>query len=344
MRWGAVSWLSILAVVVGTAPARADRRTHEPPPPPPIEARLSPWSQAADPIGEARYFYVLEVATTSDPNTDVVADRRLLHFEFEEAGRRHRRVRCDHPNAPSARRAREGAVKLMQDGTSASYREWIDIRSYCFGRSLAALEAGAHVRATYGFLRGDRNDWVAQSGANRVRNVSAGEFDFAAVPSAAPSGDAVVRLAPVDRASASGMSLSVSVRSAHGRRRVYVRPDLFRFRIRGPLGSVECGVPMQPIVPIADFFSTVTERASAGRTLDAARYCPDAFEVEGVYEVTPVAELPYTPRRARSNEGVLTGTFVGAASFVRIRTGARGYVDQDPNDGRPRVTHGGGER
>lgn len=343
MTRGATSGLAILAVLFGASVARADRRASTPPPPPPIEARLSPWQQSGEPIGDARYFYVLEVAAVGDPNADVVADRRLLSFEFDDTSRRHRTVRCTHPNAPTPRRAMQSAQKLTVHGASAPYREWIDIRSYCFGSALEALERGAHVRANYGYARGGRNDWVARAGDNRVRSVVAGEFEFAAVIHPPTTGDAVVRLQNLDRATAGGMSFSVSVRSAHGRRRVYVRPDLFRFRVRGPLGSHECGVPMQPIVPIADFFSTVSERASAGRTLDVERYCPDAFAVEGVYEVTPVAELPYTPRSARNTTDVLTGTFEGAPALVRIRTGERGYVDQSPGDDRARVVHGGGE-
>ncbi|MBK8169316.1 MAG: hypothetical protein IPK60_03105 [Sandaracinaceae bacterium] len=330
-----------MALVASAAIARADRRPSAPPPAPPISVRLSPWQQPDPPVGDARYFYVLEVSADSDPNADVVLDRRLLHFEFRDEARR-RNVRCDHPAAPRAQVAMRHSAHLTDNGANVSYREWIDLRSYCFGRSLDALNRGAHVRVSYGFTRGGRTVWVAKSGENKVRSVDAGELDFAAVTAPASADAAIVRLAPIDRASASGMSFNVSVASRTGRRRVYVRPDLFQFRIRGPLGVVSCGVPRQPIVPIADFFSRVTERSAAHRILDAQQFCPDAFLVEGVYEVTPIAELPYTPRGAASPTDVITGRFEGAPALVRIRSGARGYVDQDPNDGRPRVTHDAG--
>lgn len=339
-----IRWVLACVVVASslafTADASADRRPATPPLPPPIAARLLPWHQDGEAIGDARYFYVLEVGAATDPNVDVVVDRRLLHLEMRDETH-HRTIRCDHPNAPNARVAMRQTTKLTDNGANTTYREWVDLRSYCFGSALAFLDRGAHVHATYGFVRGGRTTWVARSGDNHPSIVDAGEFDVAAktetTPVAAP---VAVRLATIDRASAAGMSFAVSVATTHGRRRVYIRHDLFRFRIRGPLGVVECGVPQQTIVPIADFFTPITERSAARRTLEAQQFCPDAFEVEGVYEVTPSVDLPYSPRSTRPATDVVTGHFDGPTTLVRIRSGSRGYVDQDPGDHRPRAVHG----
>lgn len=307
-----------------------------PPPPPGVEARLVPFAPT-EPPGDPRYLFVMELRATGWTLPDVVADRRLLRFEVTDpAARRPRPLRCAHPDAPRFRANPARARVLGGEGTPAVYREWIDLRMYCSGRALALLDRGAHVVARYGYARAARGAWVARQasttpGFQSALDLAAGEFDFAARTAVAPSSEAArASLAAADRATQSGLGFSVSVRPTSGTRRVYLRHDQARFRIRGPLGSVECGLERVPVVPIVDFFRRVSPRSGASVRIDARVACPGAFPIAGIYEVTPVIELPH--RYPGPSDQSLTGTFVGEPAVVRIRVGERGYVEHLPED------------
>lgn len=328
--------LALASVSSLTHAQRRARVASAPPPPPGVEVRLVPFT-GANPPGDPRYLYVMELRSTSWSLPEVVADRRLLRFDVSDPTARHPRpLRCANPDAPRFRAAPARAQILGGEGLPSVYREWIDLRMYCNGRALALLEHGAHVVATYGYAHGARGAWVARRAASgpeaqSVSELSAGEFDVAPLlAQPASTGAAQVTLARADSATQAGLGLSVSVRSTSGNRRVYLRNDQVRFRVRGPLGAHECGLDRVPIVPIVDFFRSVSPRSAATVRVDATQACPDAFPVAGIYEVSPVVELPHA--FAAHPEQSLTGTFVGAPAVVRIRVDERGYVEHIPDE------------
>jgi len=139
-----------------------------------------------------------------------------------------------------------------------------------------------------------------------------------------------LRLSSADVRTAGQLRFHLTVRAGEGERpRIYLRNDLARFRVRGPLGEVECAVPRQPIVPIIDFYQRLGGRRGASVRIDAERYCPeDTFAAAGIYEVTPVVDLPYGGERYGFE--AVTGTFEGRMAPIRIRRGSLGYVEQVP--------------
>jgi len=332
-----LSSLCASALAPHATQAQWRRRPPAPPPAPPgVEVRLAPFAPTQPP-GDPRYLFTMELRATSWTLPEVVADRRLLRFEVTDpTARRPRPLRCVHPDAPRFRANPARARVLGGEGTPSVYREWIDLRMYCSGRALALLDRGAHVVAHYGYARAARGVWVARQapttpGAQSALDLAAGEFDFAARAPTTPSSEAArVSLAAADRATQSGLGFSINVRPTSGTRRVYLRLDQARFRIRGPLGSVECGLERVPVVPIVDFFRRVSPLSGASLRIDARQACPGAFPIAGIYEVTPVIELPH--RFPGPSDQSLTGTFVGASAIVRIRAGERGYVEHLPED------------
>lgn len=335
--------LALVALFTASHAAHAQRRPRVPAPPPPppgVELRLVPFAPASPPA-DPRYLYVMELRGTTRTLPEVVADRRLLRFEVSDpTARNPRPLRCAHPDAPRFRANPARARVLGGDDAPTVYREWIDLRMYCSGRALALLERGAHIVVKYGYARSARGAWVARHDVNGpdaqlVAELSGGELDFAPRAAAiAEPAAATVTLSAANRATQAGLTLSVSVRPTSGSRRVYLRTDQVRFRVRGPLGTHECGLERVPIVPIVDFFRRVSPRAGASVRIDAGQACPRAFPLAGIYELTPVLELPYA--FPTQQEQSLTGTFVGAPTAVRIRVGERGYVEHIPDEeGRP---------
>ncbi len=323
-----VLFASLLAL---PAVAGAQRRRVEPEEPG-VELRMRPYApprtaeEGPDP--GARYLYTFELAQTSWPTAEVVADRRLLRFEVHPEGSR-RRYRCAHPDAP--RRVPDGRVTRIGAGTDQPlWREWIDLRSYCWGRALRALDQGARVEVSYGFARRGRDRWVARtaSGESTARTLDGPELSIAAAPEPPePTGPIRVELAPVDVAGGSAVSFRVAIYSNEGTQRVYLRDDLFRFVVDGPMGRVVCEVPRQPVVPIVDFYQSIRGRIGARTSIGADRWCPaGTFDVAGVYDVTPVVDLVYGGERYDID--AVTGRFEGRPVPIRIRRGSHGYVEQ----------------
>lgn len=333
--------LVALALLVA-APAAADD-------PPPIEVTLSPWA-SHDGV-DRPYRYILRVRPSGSDPVEVVADRRLLSFTLTPAGgARGRRHRCAHPAAP--RTVPSGRERTLTPGAGedAAHVEWIDLRMYCWGRALDALEAGADVAPRYGFRRRSRRVWVARAPGSELRewtaHVDLEPFTTPPAPrpdetTAAPADDtaadddvatsAPARLALADRSVRRGGSLSfpVSVRAAEGSARVYTRPDAFSFVVEGPLGTVRCEVEPGGGSPAPDLYRRITTRARARETLDADAFCPeDTFALAGVYEVTPEVRLEHSGEEYGLD--AVTGTFVGPPAFVRVTAGERGYVLQVP--------------
>ncbi len=330
---------AILCAVAGASAARAQRRARRTAPTvtPGVVAELAPYGPASPP-GDPRYLFTLTLRTTSWPVAELVADRRLLRFAVSDpASTRARPLVCTHPDAPRFRANPPRARVLGGMNAPQSHREWIDLRMYCTGRALERAERGGRIVATYGYNRAPKRAWVARvhpaaTDAASVALLAAGEFSLPPRPApvdAATSSEARVSLAPTTHRSEEGLALAVSVRSNVGPRMVYVRHDYVRFRIRGPLGTVECGVAPTPLAPIVDLFRPVSSRAAATLRIDARQACRGSFPVAGVYEVAPVVSLPWAfpgdPARA------ITGEHVGEAAVVRITVGQRGYVEHVPD-------------
>lgn len=326
-----------MALAWGAAGARAQDAAAAPPP---VSVRLEPM-RGGDP-----FKYVFELRPAATTPHELVADRRLLELEVRmpaEGRRRARKLTCRHPDAP--RRVDEDRVeRLGRPGEPAVWREWVDLRMYCWGRALTALEDGAEVGVAYGFRGRGRGRWIArpESDASErerdlraTRRIEGAPITFRAIPDPPPRTardmPVVVSLSPIDARSGSAVVFRPAVRANAGRVRVYVRNDLWKLRVRGPLGSVECALERTPINPIIDFFQTLRGRGAIRAALDASQLCPSgSFELAGIYEITPVLDLPYGGEELEIE--AVTGTFEGRPVPLRVRRGERPYVVQAPED------------
>lgn len=296
---------------------------------PPLAVELRPFPEAGP--------WKRRLAITSRRAQEVVLDRRLLQLtvlEPRERGRPRRHV-CRHPSAPT--RPLEGRMRAMAEGET--YEEWLDLRELCWGRPLDVLARGAaSVEVAYGF-RGRGQFVVRQPGERRPPNRVAGvAFVFeplssarqpALVPSIEETSGPLVRVSMAAVSTSAIPSFSVSIRGEGetARRHVYIRDDLFSFRVSGPLGSVRCTTARTEIVPIVDFFQRLSR--SSRTTLASDSVCPrGTFDVAGVYEVVPEVELVYDG--VRFDLEAVTGSFVGEVTPVRITS--RDYVEQRVED------------
>ena len=282
----------------------------------------------APPDPGARYLYAFTLAPAAWPTAEVVADRRLLRFEVRPEGSR-RRYRCAHPDSPRSV-PEERVVRIGAGAERTRWEEWIDLRMYCWGRALRALDEGGTVEVAYGFPRRGRNRWIARrpSGEDEVRTLGEASFTVSARPEpAAPEGPVRLEMRSSDFRSGGGVSFSVGLHANEGTQRVYVRDDLFSFVVDGPLGRVTCAVPREQIVPIVDFYSRLRGRRAARTSIAAERWCPDGtFDIAGVYDVTPVVDLVYDGSRYEID--AVTGRIEGRPTPVRVRRGDHGYVEQ----------------
>jgi hypothetical protein len=352
----AVSFGVALAAVAGL-PCRGRAQA-------PVSFALRPYAPASPP-GDPFYLrvLVLEAVPGAAGPPEVIADRRLLRLEVMEpqapaaSGRRApprpRVYRCAHPDAPRWRAAwsRAAPPRLTRlEGDERRVAEWIDLREYCRGPARAALALGGSLRATYGFggvpARGGGGPFVArvpapEGGVTQSFAALGPHEEALAPPAPAPapapppgpapasaSPAAEVRLRPLDRASARGAVLDLTVRPTAAAARVYLRPDQVSLRVRGPLGAVRCAPERLPIVPIVDFFRRVTPGRPASVRVDLGFLCPSgSFDVAGVYELTPVLELPH---RHPGGAPSLVGTFEGPPAALVVHRGERGYVERTP--------------
>ena len=307
----------ILGLIIASAslPARADDR---------VSVQLGPIRDA----GPWHYRLTLR----SNQSQEVVRDRRLVRLTVRPEGSR-RRHRCAHPQAP--RRVSEGRVAQL--GASEIHEEWIDLRMYCWGAALRALQDGnASIEVSYGFTSRSRHRWVART-ADERRPPFRVEGTAIAWTQPSPSEPT----ASSDLAEGTSVELDVApstTRAEHpsfrarirGTGRIYPRDDLWSFIVRGPLGSVACRPDRQTIVPIVDFFRRLNRRG-VSTVLGSRDLCPEGtFEVEGVYEIIPVIELIYDGEE-HGLDDVVTGTHRGPpAPFRVLRRGA--YLSQDVED------------
>ncbi|MFK8001854.1 MAG: hypothetical protein AB8H86_19825 [Polyangiales bacterium] len=293
-----------LALVV-SAPAAAD------------DARVS--VQLRPEADHAPWIYRLSV--TSHEDQEVAYDRRLLRLEVHVEGVR-RPLKCAHPDAPN----RSPQSATMSRGET--HHEWIDLRMYCWGRGLQALQNGnARITTRFGFKRRGRNRFVARrEGERRPLNDIAGpEVTWTHSNPAGTPGP--IRLGLADQSTRRSVRFRPTLRAGEGRPRVYLRDDQYRFEVEGPNGLVTCERARLPIVPIRDRFRRLSSRRIRAN-LDADYYCPeDTFDEPGVYTVTPVLNLPHSGESLGVE--ALTGVYEGSPGIIRVRT--RRYVPHDPD-------------
>ena len=69
------------------------------------------------------------------------------------------------------------------------------------------------------------------------------------------------------------------------------RPDMLRFNVAGPAGSVACGTTRAVDAPIRELYSTIGAKARASLGVLVTAVCPaDTFDEPGVYRVTAVLD------------------------------------------------------
>ncbi|MEM1417233.1 MAG: hypothetical protein AAGH15_20215 [Myxococcota bacterium] len=301
----------ILTMLMGFVPsARGDAE------PPSLRVALAPLAEAGP--------WKRRLVWTSDAAQEVVLDRRLLSLRVVPA--EGRAQECRHPDAPA--RTPEGRVRAL--GAGERVEEWIDLRAYCWDRALDLLEAGeATLELRYGWRRASVRRWVTRSDGARVGGVAGENLAWSPPPApavASAEGQGEARVDVSLRATTTRYAPVLTVQLRGEDVRVYPRRDLFRFRVRGPLGEVECQPRRQPIVPIREFY----RRLGTWRTtLSAGWACPEGtFSVPGVYEVVPLVDLVYDGERHGLD--TVTGTFEGHAVPLRRTGGA--YVEQVPDD------------
>lgn len=289
----------------------------------------------------ANVFHFTATVSVEAPDTwELAADHRLLAFEVTPAAlvvdpaprRRPRRVRtltCKHPNAGR----RVDIAHVVR--TPERWSEPLDIRMYCTGSAYQALVAGGSVVPVYGFRRATRTAYLARSVADpntrplaSVRGEPFVPYPIAtptsATAAARPGAPIVVGLVPTDSTAPNAPSLRAFIRGT-GPGRVYLRDDLFAFRITDPSGHVTtCAPPRTTVVPIIDFYKRLSSGTRLESVIDASRYCRGVFSAPGIYEITPEVELPYGGERFGIE--VVTGRYTGEGSFVRVRPQRGAYV------------------
>ncbi len=321
--------LSLLSIALLAPVARAEDL---------VDVTLTPWSEH-DGV-DRPYRFLVEVRPRGAEPVEVLADRRVLSFTVRPSEGR-RRYTCRHPQPQG--RASTGRVRTLTLGSAedVAWLEWIDVRMYCTGRALAALNAGAQLEARYGWPRASRTRWIARRpGSSSPREWQGGaELPARAFPAQPEQstrlregeGEVPIELAltPTSARTGAALTLRAAVRAREGTERVYVRADAFAFTVRGPLGDVRCDVETGGGSPPPDLFRRITTRRAARESLDADFFCPeDSFEVAGVYEITPELTLEHSGEEWELD--AVTGRFVGPTVPVRITHGERGYVEQIP--------------
>lgn len=312
----------VLALLPSAAEAQRARRAPEPPPP------IAEVSLGAMPDAPSPYHRILTVRAIAP--IELAADRRLLRLEIlpdtaPGARRAARPVRCEHPDRIS--RVSSDRIRTLQPGESWS--EWVDLREYCWGRSLDALRAGGTLTIVFGPRARGRGRFAARAGTDERRELGPVAQHGDPIPAPTePDPESPVRvvLSPTDARSGAAFTLRVAVLGRSGTRRAYVRPDRVRFTGIGPEGPFQCGITPGGGAAPPDLFQRLTARSGARFSLEGATYCRGAIRSAGVYEITPTVTLDQDG--AAYELDAITGTFTGAPSLLRVRRGARpGYVE-----------------
>lgn len=240
-------------------------------------------------------------------------------------------------------------------------RSWslsIDPLLYCFdAKARAALVPGATVRARFGWLpkasrakakkgpEAPSPPFVANPVGASVgkiapakvleaapfalteeqRVTAAPPLPAASKPSAETQGLSLSSSATLD--AARGVELPVTVTLTNEGDRAAAlsfRPEMIRFRVAGPAGTIACGNTVERASPIRELFTTIAPRGRASLTVLLAASCPaDTFDKPGLYRATAILDTSLASGRSigiRSFDGVVTAQ---VPTLVRVRTEKR---------------------
>jgi hypothetical protein len=103
-----------------------------------------------------------------------------------------------------------------------------------------------------------------------------------------------------------------------------VRPELLRFSVAGPAGSVACGTTRAVDAPIRELFSTIGARARASVGILVSAVCPaDTFDEPGIYRVVAMLDTSAASGRSvglKTWDGEVTAR---SPMLLRVRTPRR---------------------
>ena len=260
-------------------------------------------------------------------------------------------VRCVLPD--DARPQADEGHELVVPG-KRSWSATFDPMLYCFGaRERAVLVSGATVKAHFGWLSPPAKP-AARPAAKAVAHappfvaapvgaavgrvgsakvLEAAPFTLAdnvASPPAlppAPGSEAFVVTMPdtLDIGRGSEISSVVTIANATDKPiTLLFRPEMLRFRVAGPAGSVACGSPRQIGSPIRELYSTVAVKGRASASVLLTAVCPsDTFDASGIYRVTPVLDTSGASGRKvglKTFDGTITGS---SPLLLRVRSPRR---------------------
>lgn len=302
--------------------------------------------------------WTMKVQNTGDAPVRLSADPHLLALEV--APPQGAVVTCSLPEdaRPKTDEGQELVVPAKRSWSSS-----FDPLLYCFdAKARAALVTGATVRARFG--------WTTKAPAKQAKTplppappfvaspVGASEGKLApsklleataftltdeqrplAAPPAAPANEDEKSSGLVLGASptvdvARGVELPVTVTLANEGSRAHVlsfRPELIRFRVSGPAGTVSCGSTVERASPIKELFATLGPRGRASLTVLLSAQCPpDTFDKPGLYRATAILDTSLASGRSiglRTFDGVVTAT---TPTLVRVRTPRRPMPSKRP--------------
>lgn len=357
---GTLILASSLVVVTTTTGARAEES--EALPPPPLSLSVTPgtgggpWKVRIENTGElpvriaadARLL-VLEVTPSPgfvDP-TAAKAKRPAAPKKSDEPAV----LRCVLPD--DARPQVDEGRELVVPG-KRSWSATFDPALYCFGaRERAALTSGASVKARFGWLAPPPKASAKLSSkpttpappfvaapvgaavgkVTSVKALEAAPFTLAdnvgsppALP--APSGSetfAVTMADTLDVARGNEVATVVTIANQTDKPvTLLFRPEMLRFSVAGPAGSVACGSQRVVGSPLRELYSTVGVKGRASTSLLLTAVCPrDTFDGSGIYRVTPVLDTSGASGRAvglKTFDGTITGS---APLLLRVRSPRR---------------------
>lgn len=295
----------------------------------PVDLRL-------DPVAPSSTEVVLRVSNSGDAPLRVAMHRGLLSLEVRVPGRR-APLRCAAPAGTRPGSVDPERVSTLAPGASTA--EVVDLRWYCWSTRVAKALAtpGATISARYGFRRASARTWIASSpdGATRVGSIEAEPVAAPTLPApdAPAAAPLTLRAVPDRQDSGSGRSIAAVLRLENASPddvRVFVRPELFHFDVRGPGQAVRCGLGQRLRAPLRESFTRLAPRRRTTLALDLAAVCPSGtFATPGVYDVAPVFEA--TEDGGRVGLRAVTGTVLGAPLTVRVGAGdLAAYEPREP--------------
>lgn len=153
-----------------------------------------------------------------------------------------------------------------------------------------------------------------------------------AEPEERPSGLALVAAATLDVSRGVDLPVTVTLVNEGDRPAVLVfRPEMIRFRVASPSGTVSCGSTLERASPIRELFATLPPRGRASQTVLLSASCPDGtFDAPGLYRATAILDTSRASGRpigVKSFDGIVTAK---EPTLVRVRAVRRPVPTKRP--------------